>query len=143
MVIPRFFDRLAHQTRRHFLRDGSLGLGGLALSGLLNPRTAAQAANDPFRPRPSHFASRVRNVIFLSMSGGPSHLDLFDYKPELVQRDGQDCPTSLTDGKPFAFTAGTPKLLGTPQKFHQHGQCGAWVSAALPRIAEIADDLTF
>src|SRR5262252_7033787 len=90
---------VAQQTRRHFLRDGSLGLGGLALAGLLNQENATQAAEDPFRPRPSHFAARVKNVIFLSMSGGPSHLDLFDYKPELVRLNGRDCPESLTRGK--------------------------------------------
>ncbi len=72
------------------------------------------------------------------MSGGPPHLDLFDFKPELVKRNGQDCPKSLTEGKPFAFTGGTPKLLGTPQKFAQHGQSGAWLSAAVPRVAELA-----
>jgi len=136
-------DRLALQTRRHFLRDASLGLGGLALSALLNQGSTARAADDPFKPQAPHFSPRVKNVIFLSMSGGPSHLDLFDYKPELVRLDGRDCPESLTKGKPFAFTAGTPKLLGTPQKFRQHGRGGAWVSAALPNIAGIADDLTF
>ncbi len=103
---------------------------------------AASPIEDPFAPKASHFPAKVKNVIFLSMSGGPSHLDLLDYKPELVKRDGQDCPASLTDGKPFAFTGGTPKLLGTPQKFLQHGQSGAWLSAALPRLAGIADDLT-
>ena len=69
-------------------------------------------------------------------------MDLLDYKPELVKRDGQDCPTSLTEGKPFAFTGGTPKLQGTPQTFRQHGTSGAWLSSALPRLAEVADDLT-
>jgi len=137
-----FFDGLAQQTRRHFLRDGSLGLGALALSSLLNEGSTARAANDPFAPRPSHFTPRVKNIIFLSMSGGPSHLDLFDYKPELVRLDGKDCPESLTTGKPFAFTAGTPKLLGTPQKFRRHGRSGAWISAALPHLAGVADELT-
>ncbi len=138
------FDDLSRATRRHFLGSGSLGLGGLALGSLLNESLkAAPSADEPFAPSPAQFPAKVKNVIFLSMSGGPSHLDLFDYKPELVQRDGQDCPASLTDGKPFAFTSGTPKLLGTPQKFQQYGQSGAWVSAALPKIAEIADDLTF
>ena len=137
------FDDLSRTTRRHFLGSGSLGLGGLALGSLLNESVkAAPSADEPFAPNPAQFPAKVKNVIFLSMSGGPSHLDLFDYKPELVQRDGQDCPASLTDGKPFAFTSGTPKLLGTPQKFQQYGQSGAWISAALPKIAEIADNLT-
>src|ERR1035438_8975743 len=133
-------DLVAQQTRRHFLRDGSLGLGGIALGSLL---ASPVRAEDPFAPRSPHFPARVKNVIFLSMSGGPPHLDLFDYKPELVRRSGQDCPASLTEGKPFAFTGGTPKLLGTPQKFARHGQSGAWISAALPRVAELADELTF
>ena len=137
-------EELAQVTRRHFLRSGSLGLGGLALSMLLRESARGDISLDnPFAPRPPHYRSKVKNVIFLSMSGGPPHLDLFDYKPELVRRTGEDCPKSLTEGKPFAFTAGTPKLLGTPQKFAQHGRSGAWLSAALPRLAAIADDLTF
>jgi hypothetical protein len=142
----RSIDQLADQTRRYFLRHGSLGLGGLALAGLLGadrPTRGATPAEDPFAPRPPHFSAKVKNVIFLSMSGGPPHLDLFDYKPELVRRDGQDCPASLMAGKPFAFTGGTPKLQGTPQKFRRYGRSGAWISAALPRLAAIADDLTF
>ncbi len=161
MTEPRRLDELARQTRRHFLRDGSLGLGAAALSLLLGERAPAAAdprqadsfardpfapdpfAPDPFTPRPSHYPAKVKNVILLSMSGGPPHLDLFDYKPELVRRSGQDCPESLTSGKPFAFTSGTPKLLGTPQEFHRHGQSGAWLSGALPKLARNADDLTF
>ncbi|MDB5350665.1 MAG: hypothetical protein JWN86_1912 [Planctomycetota bacterium] len=140
-MIPQPPDRLVHQTRRHFLREGSLGLGGVALASLLG---GAAPADDPFAPKPPHYPAKVKNVIFLSMSGGPPHLDLFDYKPELVKRNGQDCPASLTEGKPFAFTAaGATKLQGTPQKFTQHGQGGAWISAAMPRLAEIADELTF
>jgi hypothetical protein len=129
-------DRVAHLTRRHFLRDGPLGLGGLALAGLLGERAEAAA----LRP---HFKPRAKNVIVLHLSGAPPHLDLFDYKPELVKRTGEPCPDSLTKGKRFAFTSGTPKLLGTPQKFAQRGKSGAWVSEALPHIAGIADELTF
>jgi hypothetical protein len=137
-------DLLAQRTRRHFLRDGSLGLGGLALSMLLGERAPASApVANPLAARPPHFPAKVKSVIFLSMSGGPPHLDLFDYKSELVKRTGQLCPESLIAGKSFAFTAGVPKLLGTPQKFKQHGKSGMWLSAALPRLAEIADDLTF
>ncbi|MGP0062158.1 MAG: DUF1501 domain-containing protein [Isosphaeraceae bacterium] len=146
MMPIRSIDRCAEQTRRYFLRNGSLGLGGLALAGILeadSPAPGAAPAEDPFAPRPPQFPAKVKNVIFLSMSGGPPHLDLFDYKPELVRRDGRDCPASLMAGKPFAFTGGTPKLQGTPQKFRQHGRSGAWVSAALPNLARIADDLTF
>jgi Protein of unknown function (DUF1501) len=140
MTLPQALDPLAEQTRRHFLREGSLGLGGLALASLLG---AAAPDDDPFTPKPPHYPAKVKNVIFLSMSGGPPHLDLFDFKPELVKRSGQECPDSLVAGKPFAFTGPKPKLQGTPQKFRQHGQSGAWISAALPKLAEIADDLTF
>ncbi len=77
------------------------------------------------------------------MAGSPPHLDMFDYKPELSRRHGQDCPQDFLRGRRFAFTSGTPKFLGTPQRFAQHGRSGAWVSEALPRLAAIVDDLTF
>lgn len=82
-------------------------------------------------------------MIYLHMSGAPPHLDLFDYKPELVKRTDQPCPDSLLQGKRFAFTSGVPKLLGTPQQFRQRGQSGAWVSDVLPGIASLSDDLCF
>jgi hypothetical protein len=132
-------------TRRHFLRDCPIGLGGLALGLLMNeaaPGRGAVAGN-PLAPRPPHYRAKVKNVIYLHMAGSPPHLDLFDYKPELVRRNGQDCPAEFLRGRRFAFTSGTPKLLGTPQPFAQHGRGGAWMSAALPHLAGVADDLTF
>ena len=71
-------------------------------------------------------------MIYLHMAGSPPHLDLFDYKPELVKRNGQPCPDEFVRGKRFAFTSGTPKLLGTPRRFAQHGQNGVWLSDAIP-----------
>src|SRR5262245_20136307 len=136
-------------TRRHFLRDCPVGLGGLALSLLLGERSFAQDRQsqdrqaNPLAPRRPHFTPKVKNVIYLHMAGSPPHLDLFDYKPELVRRNGQDCPEEFLRGRRFAFTSGTPKLLGTPQRFRQHGQSGAWISEAMPRLATIADELTF
>jgi hypothetical protein len=133
-------------TRRHFLRDCPLGLGGLALSLMMNGRSRAAdppAADNPLAPRPPHFRGRAKNVIYLHLAGSPPHLDLFDYKPELVRRNGQDCPQEFLRGRRFAFTSGTPKLLGTPQRFVRHGQSGAWVSEALPELARVADELTF
>jgi hypothetical protein len=124
-------------TRRHFLRGG-VGLGGLALSVLLGDKASAA---DPLAPRKPHYAPRAKSVIYLHLAGAPPHLDLFDYKPELVKRDGQDCPQSLLKGKRFAFTSGTPKLLGTPHKFARRGKSGAWVSDVLPEIGGIADEL--
>ena len=76
------------------------------------------------------------------MTGSPPHLDLFDYKPELVKRTGQDCPDAFLKGKRFAFTTGVPKLLGTPRTFTQHGQSGAWMSRrAAGHLPDVADEL--
>jgi uncharacterized protein DUF1501 len=141
-VEPANLSRLTYQTRRHFLRASSLGLGSLVLADLLGSRAAA-SPSDPMVSRQPQFAPKVRNVIVLHMSGAPPHLDMFDYKPELVKNNNKPCPDSLLKGKRFAFTSGVPKLLGTPQHFERRGKCGAWVSDVLPGIASIADDLTF
>jgi hypothetical protein len=139
--------RLLNITRRHFLRDCHVGLGGLALAMLMNDRASADppagGQPNPLAPRPPHFPARAKNVIYLHMTGSPPHLDLFDYKPELVRHSGEDCPESFLRGRRFAFTSGVPKLLGTPQRFARHGRCGAWFSAAVPHLAGIADELTF
>lgn len=113
-----YLDRLAGITRQQFVRSTSLGLGAAALNSLLNSSaTADQTLVDPFAPRRSHFPARVKNVILLSMSGGPSHLDLFDYKPELLRRNGEECPQSLMEGKPFAFTGSTARYWGRHSDF--------------------------
>jgi hypothetical protein len=129
----------AHLTRRHFLRDGLLG--GLALAGL--SREAPAAVVDPLAPKKPHFPAKAKNIIFLHMSGAPPHLDMFDYKPKLVEMNDKPCPESFIKGKTFAFTSGVPKMLGTPQKFAQHGKSGAWLSEAVPNLSSIADELTF
>jgi hypothetical protein len=134
-------ERAAHITRRRFLRDCPLGLGALALAGLMGESKAGPA--DPLTPRRPPKPTKAKNVIFLHMSGAPPHLDMFDFKPVLLKRDGQPCPDELVKGKRFAFTSGVPKLLGTPQRFAQRGQSGAWVSDVLPGIAGIVDELTF
>jgi hypothetical protein len=131
-----------HLTRRHFLRDCPLGLGALALSGLLGDRaTAEPSSRDPLAPRRPHFPAKAKNVIFLHLSGAPPHLDMLDYKPELVKRTDQPCPDSLLKGKRFAFTSGVPRLLGTPHKFQQYGKGGVWVSSVLPGLASVADEV--
>src|SRR5690349_4744150 len=120
---------LATRTRRHFLRDSSYGIGAIALSGLMGrPASASTEQDNPLLARQPHFAPRAKNVIYLHMAGSPPQHDLFDYKPELVQRNGQECPADFTKGERFAFIKGTPKLLGTPHKFAQHGESGAWIS---------------
>jgi uncharacterized protein (DUF1501 family) len=140
MLTPR--PLLQHITRRHFLRDCRTGIGAAALASLLNSESAASPRGNPLAVKPPHFPAKANAVIYLHMAGSPPHLDLLDYKPELVKRDGQPCPEDFIKGKRFAFTSGVPKLLGTPRKFSQHGQSGAWLSDAIPRLAEIADDLT-
>ena len=130
-------------TRRHFLNKCQVGIGGIAFSSLLG-RNATAAALDvlnPLEPKHPHFAANAKNVIYLHMAGSPPHLDLFDYKPELIKRDGQPCPDAFLKGKRFAFTTGVPKLLGTRRTFKQYGKNGAWISDAIPNLAGIADDL--
>ena len=127
---------LQHQTRRNFLRTSSLGLGALALAQLEG------RASDPLAPHLPHFAPKAKRVIYLHMSGAPPHLDLLDYKPELVKRDGQSCPDAFLKGKRFAFTSGVPKLLGTKQPFKPRGKSGVWMSDAIPHLHAVADDVT-
>jgi hypothetical protein len=129
-------------TRRHFLQESPLQLGAVALTALLsNDGQGAMRSDDPVAPRPSPFPATARNVIFLHMAGSPPHLDLLDYKPELNRRHGQLCPPEYFQGKRFAFTSDAPTLLGSPRKFRQHGQCGMWLSDALPQLGTLADDL--
>lgn len=133
-------------TRRHFLGSGTMGLGGLALASMQGQVPAAEpriSEENPLARRDGHFAGRAKRVIYLHMAGSPPHLDLFDYKPELVKRNGELCPDEYYEGKRFAFTSARPTLLGTPRKFKQHGESGAWISDALPKLSELADDIAF
>ena len=140
-----YLPRLQSVTRRNFLQNSSLGLGGLALSQLLGEARADVAgitADKPLAPRAPHFAPKAKRVIYLHMSGAPPHLDLLDYKPELVKHDGENCPDMYLKGKRFAFTSGVPKLLGTKQPFKQRGKSGVWMSDAIPGLHDVADDVT-
>lgn len=136
-------------TRRTFLQS-SLGALGGALWGLLDRRACGAAGSaaprDPARPlapvQPPQ-TPRARRVIFLHMAGAPSQLELFDYKPELVRLDGQDCPAMFLEGKRFAFIRGVPKLLGPQYPFAQQGQSGAWLSDRLPHFAQVVDKVAF
>ncbi|HVC94871.1 MAG TPA: DUF1501 domain-containing protein [Pirellulales bacterium] len=134
---------LLHQTRRHFLKDCQTGLGALALGSLLarDLPAATTAAVNPLAPKPPHFAAKAKRVIYLHLTGSPPHLDLYDYKPELVKLNGEPCPETFLKGKRFAFTSGTPKLLGTPRTFAQHGEGGVWLSDAVPHLHEVADEM--
>jgi hypothetical protein len=132
-------------TRRLFLRRSGLGFGAAALAGLLAENGAAAPSHppapDPLAPRKPHLAPKAKRVIYLHMIGAPSHLDLFDHKPELTRRDGQDCPAELLAGKRFAFIGGKMALAGSPFKFARHGQSGLELSELLPNLATVADDL--
>ena len=132
-------------TRRHFFRNCGVGLGGIALAELLGGDAAAGAKPvvNPLAPKPPHYAAKAKSVIFLHMAGSPPNLDMFDYKPRLVELTDKPCPPEFLAGKRFAFTSGVPTLLGTPRKFAQHGQSGAWLSDALPNLVDIVDDVCF
>ncbi|MBX3436079.1 MAG: DUF1501 domain-containing protein [Planctomycetaceae bacterium] len=139
-------NQAAALTRRHFLADCHVGLGGIALGTLLAKDAAGSSGiaiddRTPLLPRQPHFSARAKNIIFLHMTGSPPHLDLFDYKPELVRRTDESCPDEFYEGKEFAFTSARPTLLGTPHKFAQHGPSGAWFSDCLPQLSGIADEL--
>lgn len=134
-------EHLQLKTRRYFLQQGALGLGAVAMQSLLGP-SPARATSDSDQPSSQpHFAPRAKRIIYLHMTGSPPNLDMFDYKPELVRRHGEDCPASYLAGREFAFTSGTPTLLGTPQKFQQVGATGTWMSGAIPHLHGVADDM--
>ena len=96
---------------------------------------------DPLAPKPPHIAAKAKRVIYLFMAGAPSHLELFDNKPELAKFDGQLPPAELLKGYRAAFINPNSKLLGPKFKFARHGQCGAEISELLPHLAKVADDI--
>src|SRR5262245_19431957 len=135
------------RTRREFIWQVGAGFGGVALTALLDRdgffASSALASDstvaDSTRPlalRPPHFASKARACIFLFMYGGPSQMDLFDYKPELQRRDGQTVDLEIR-----RRSVQPSKLLGSKRKFAQHGQSGQWCSDALPNLARHMDKL--
>ncbi|MBI1356106.1 MAG: DUF1501 domain-containing protein [Acidobacteria bacterium] len=127
-------------TRRAFLGRASFGLGSLALSSLLQPETA-RAAGAGVSGFPN-FDGKVKRVIFLCMAGGPSHLELFDYKQTLVDRDGQPMPESVTKGQQIAQLQGKElKMLAPQHPFQKYGKSGQHMSSLLPHIGELADDI--
>ena len=141
------FDLLQTQTRRAFLRSsGQFSLGAIAAQALLcQDAQAHPAVVHPFAPHAPHFEPhfqpKAKRVVYLHMSGGPPHLDIFDYKPELVKHNGEPAPDQFLKGKTFAFTTGTPKLMGTPRQFAQYGKGGIWMSDAVPNFHGIADEI--
>src|SRR5205085_4862290 len=106
------------------------------------PAMAAQTPAGPLEPKTPHFAAKAKSVIYLFMAGAPSHLELFDNKPELAKWDGKLPPAELLKGYRAAFINPNSKLLGPKYKFARHGQSGAELSELLPHLARVADDIT-
>jgi hypothetical protein len=128
-------------ARRWFLEQCAVGAGSLALRTLLAGDVARAAGRDPLAPKTPHFAPKAKNVIYLFMAGGPSHMELFDYKPVLEKFDGTLPPAELLKGYRAAFINPNSKLLGPKFKFAKYGQSGAEISELLPHTAKIADDI--
>src|SRR5277367_408403 len=122
-------------ARRWFLQQCGIGMGALALPSLL------QASMDPLAPKQPQFPAKAKNVIFLFMAGAPSHLEMFDYKPQLAKFDGTLPPPELLKGYRAAFINPSSKLLGPKFKFAKYGQSGAEVSELLPHFAKIVDEV--
>ena len=140
-------------SRRQLLHRAGLGFGSLALADMMSAAPDASSVAGSLAsgslgglPGLPHFAPKAKRVIFLFMSGGPSHLESFDYKPYLNEKQGMEFPQSLRNGKALPGMAGSQSyfpLVGSPYKFAQHGKSGAWVSAVFPETAKVVDDLCF
>jgi uncharacterized protein (DUF1501 family) len=130
-------------TRRWFFQQCGVGLGAIALGELFKQQGMAASVTpaNPLAPRQPHFPAKAKNVIFLFMAGAPSHLELFDYKPELAKWNGKLPPADLVKGYRAAFINPNSTLLGPKFKFAQYGQSGAEVSELLPYFSEIVDDV--
>src|ERR1700693_2758542 len=134
-------------TRRWFFEQCGVGVGAAALAHLLTEsgyaatEAAPGAATDPLAPKQPHYAPKAKRVIFLFMAGAPSHLELFDYKPQLAKFDGPLPPADLLKGYRAAFINPNSKLLGPKFKFAKHGKSGAEISELLPYTANIVDDI--
>ncbi|MCS5617374.1 MAG: DUF1501 domain-containing protein, partial [Pirellulales bacterium] len=140
-------------TRRQLLGSMGGGIGAIALGSLLGDRAAAATATggshanalpaDPLAARLPPLPAKAKRMIVIHLTGSPPNLDMYDHKPELVKRDGQDCPAEYLAGKKFAFTSGTPKLLGTRRSWKPCGQSGIELSDAIPNLQRVVDKLCF
>jgi hypothetical protein len=136
-------------TRRAFLGHTGFGLGAAALASLLNPNLLC--GDDSSRPgtdrwpgvvHPLHFAPKAKRVIWLTMAGGPSHLETFDYKPKLAEMNGQPMPESITKGQPIAQLQGAKLTCLAPQHaFKKFGKSGQQISEIFPHIGSVADEI--
>ncbi|MGE3807708.1 MAG: DUF1501 domain-containing protein [Gemmataceae bacterium] len=129
-----------YATRRDFLRRAGGGFGLMALAGLLDQETRA-AAPKPLAPKMPHFEGKARSVIWLFINGGPSHVDTWDYKPELIKRDGKELEGF--DKNTGFFTNQVGPIMKSPFKFAQHGETGTWVSEIFPNLSRHVDKMAF
>src|SRR5213083_3429807 len=128
-------------SRRWFLQQCGVGLGSIALGALMQQSGWAASSVNPMAPREPHFKPKAKRVIYLFQAGGPSHLELFDYKPELAKFDGKLPPAELLKGYRAAFITPNSSLLGPKFKFKKYGQSGAELSELLQHLSEVADDI--
>ena len=140
------FEHQLLQTRRQFFGSTGIRLGSLALAQLLGNAASAHAATriQPALPNLPHFKPKAKALIYIHMSGGPSQLDLWDYKPQLQKFYDTELPKSVRgDQRITTMTSGQSKLAVAPSlfKFAQHGQCGRWVSELLPHTSKVVDDI--
>ena len=133
-------ESLKHITRRYFLEDCWSSIGAIALTSFFNEKLFAEAIN-PMAPRKPQFPAKAKRVLFLGMSGGPSQLDLFDFKPKLNELHGKPIPKSIVGDQRYAFIKPESPLRGTERKFKKYGQCGMEISELLPHTAAVADDI--
>ncbi|MFO0904231.1 MAG: DUF1501 domain-containing protein [Pirellulales bacterium] len=133
---------LSLPTRRRFLERSGLGFGALALADLLQRDSSAAptAAVDPLALKPPHFPAKVKSIIWLFMTGAPSQVDTWDYKPELQKRHGE--PLAGADPKTGFFTT-SGKCLKSPFGWKQYGESGSWVSDLFPHLSQHVDKMTF
>ena len=144
-------DGYGQLNRRRFLQCGGVGIGRMALASLIAGESAHRARAASVAPadqsqstsRSPHFAPQATSVIHLFMAGAPSQLDLFDYKPMLAKMEGKPIPPSVIQGQRYAFIRPDAAVLGPRFPFSRHGQCGAEISAALPNLAKVVDDVAF
>ena len=138
-------------TRRHFFKECGVGLGSIALASLLNEDASAKNSairnqnsaiqQNPLAPKTPHFAPKAKRVIYLFNSGGPSQLDMFDYKPSLEKYNGKPVPAEFVKGINYAFIRSDAGLYASEFKFAKHGKSGAEMSEALVHLPKVADDI--
>src|SRR5437762_4472332 len=129
--------------RREFLCDAFCGFGALAFGAMLQQqdlRAAATTSMNPLAAKAPHMPAKAKSVVFLFMSGGPSHMETFDPKPLLNKLNGQKRPASFGEAK-YQFVGAEAKLLGTKRTFKTYGKSGIEVSDLMPHLAECIDDI--